>query len=101
MDPAVTRALMLRGDVPGDLAELIGRPAWHRRASCRSKGTDAFFLGPGQSSGAAKAMCSSYPVRGECLTAAMSDPELQGVWAGTSDRERRMMRRALRTPAVA
>lgn len=70
------------------------RPAWHARAACRGQGAERFFLARGEHVGPAKAICSGCPVRAECLEAALADPWLAGVWAGTSARERERMRKA-------
>ena len=42
-----------------------------------------------------KAVCASCQVREECLAHALRWPfEKHGIWGGTSERERRVMRRA-------
>jgi WhiB family transcriptional regulator, redox-sensing transcriptional regulator len=35
----------------------------------------------------ALAICSSCPVRQECLDRAMADPRMAGMWSGTTERE--------------
>lgn len=90
--------------VPGDLSldDLVRRPRWHAQAACRGRGTGAFFPSPGDSLTAARAVCASCPVQAECLSAAVADAGLQGFWGGTSERDRRLIRRELRrsrTPA--
>ena len=72
------------------------RPA--PNAGCRVRRAEAQGSGPtstrGTSSNApAKAVCSGCPVRVECLAYALAEPQLQGVWGGTSDTERRALRR--------
>ena len=94
MDHATAAALMVPGDL--SLDELVTRPAWHRQAACRGRGTGAFFPSPGDSLTAARAVCASCPVRSECLADAVADPGLQGFWGGTSERDRRHIRRELR-----
>jgi WhiB family redox-sensing transcriptional regulator len=80
-------------DLPS-LDELIGRPAWQRRAACRGEGTQAFIVGRGAHGGyaKAKALCCACPVAGECLEYALSDEDLVGYWASTTGAERRQMR---------
>ena len=39
------------------------------------------------------ASCGGCPVRGECYQFAMSEPDLVGVWAGFTAKERRQIRR--------
>jgi WhiB family redox-sensing transcriptional regulator len=80
-------------DVGALLAELISRPAWHVRAACRGEDVSTFILERGQSDKAAQRVCAACPVRSECHGYAMDDPELVGVWGGTSGRQRRLMRR--------
>jgi WhiB family redox-sensing transcriptional regulator len=83
-------------DVGALLAELISRPTWHARAACRGEDVSTFILERGQSDKAAQRVCASCPVRGECAGYAMADPELVGVWGGTSGRQRRAMREGQR-----
>lgn len=40
-----------------------------------------------------RAVCLGCPVREECLEEALADPELVGMWGGTTGAERRNMRR--------
>ncbi len=80
-------------DVDDLLAELVNRPAWHRRAACRGSGTDLFFPERGQSTERAKALCAGCEVREQCLSVAVADVTTQGVWAGTSERGRRVLRK--------
>jgi hypothetical protein len=40
----------------------------------------------------ALAVCAGCDVRAECLAAALADPNLVGVWGGTTSRERRELR---------
>lgn len=97
MDDATAAALMVPGDL--SLDDLVARPAWHRRAACRGRGTTAFFPSPGDSLNAARAVCASCEVQPECLAAAVADAGLQGFWGGTSERERRLIRRERRGSA--
>ncbi len=77
---------------------LLGRPAWHATASCRSHPEIDWHPTPGYSTCAARAVCQSCLVRSECLQYALADPDLSGIWGGTSARERRRIRTA--TPAT-
>ena len=65
---------------------------WVKRAACRGTGFGPYFPKGGASSTPAKAVCAQCPVRGECLAYALRYPQLQGVWGGTSDAERRALR---------
>jgi WhiB family redox-sensing transcriptional regulator len=81
-------------DACPDVSTLGQRPAWQRRAACRGKGCDPWFATTREAEDAARAVCEPCPVRRECLSYALSDPGLVGIWAGTDERERRRMRRA-------
>ena len=80
-------------------SDLLRRPEWHRRAACRGSGTSAFFPVRGEPTMPAKALCESCEVRDECLAVALPDPEIGGVWGGSSAPERLRMRRAQRSVA--
>lgn len=82
-------------DVDDLLAELINRPTWHRRAACKGASVDLFFPERGQSTERAKALCTRCEVQSECLDAALEDPTSAGIWAGTSERGRRELRKAV------
>jgi WhiB family redox-sensing transcriptional regulator len=72
---------------------------WRLRAACLSADPDLFFpiSAHGSSAvqlGRAKAVCARCAVRPDCLRYALGQPGLQGVWGGTTDTERRGLRRA-------
>jgi WhiB family redox-sensing transcriptional regulator len=62
------------------------------RAQCRGEDPVVFFPNLGMTTAKARAICSICPVRQECLSYALADDELGGVWAGTTEQERRGMR---------
>ena len=72
---------------------------WRRKAACIDLDPNLFF--PEQVSGAhlivrrAKSVCSSCAVRSECLTFALSfsDRSFPGIWGGTTEAERRRLKR--------
>jgi WhiB family transcriptional regulator, redox-sensing transcriptional regulator len=72
-------------------AALLNRPAWHRRAACRGLGPGFFFAGQGSGVTEARAICRTCPVRSECLEAGLN--QKFGVWGGTTERQRRRLRR--------
>jgi WhiB family redox-sensing transcriptional regulator len=88
-------SLMEHGDHPDPLRVEEFRPSWHADAACRGRGTAAFFPGRGQNEtcASAKAICAGCPVRAECLDDALAHGEKVGNWGGTSERERRRLRR--------
>ena len=71
---------------------------WRQQAACRHEDPDLFF--PIGTSGPAllqteqaKAVCRRCPVREPCLRWAMDTDQSLGVWGGTSETERRAMKR--------
>lgn len=66
------------------------RPAWQADALCHEHPDVTWFPGRGQSTAPAKAICGRCLVRSECLAYAL-EHDLQGVWGGTSDAERRQL----------
>lgn len=75
------------------LADYLNRPPWMGQGACRGMDTSQFVTERATSTADAKAVCRSCPVVGECLAFALGHLELRGVWGGTSQRERRAMRR--------
>ena len=80
------------------LPEIAPPDAWRLRASCRSVDPDLFF--PVGTTGlaveqidAAKAVCQACPVNTTCLEYALTTNQDSGVWGGTSEEERRSLRR--------
>jgi WhiB family redox-sensing transcriptional regulator len=78
-----------------DLSELLGRPAWMAQGACRGEDPALFFPVVGANAAKARAICSSCPVRPECLAYALADPESAGVWGGYAERERRKLGRSV------
>jgi WhiB family redox-sensing transcriptional regulator len=78
-----------------DLFLLAHRPRWQRRASCRGTDADLWFPVAGTSK-AAKAVCEACPVRRPCLEYAITSSRvLEGIWAGTTEVERAVLRKVL------
>ncbi|OLT18159.1 transcription factor WhiB [Pseudonocardia sp. CNS-139] len=77
---------------------------WRLRAACRDEDPELFFpvsaTGPGARQIArAKAVCARCPVRAECLAYALDEGLAHGVFGGTTEDERRALRRTARTAA--
>jgi len=68
------------------------RPSWYDLAECRGM-TDLFHPTRGEHTGDAKQVCLRCPVRAQCLDYALDTAEHYGIWGGTSERERRALRR--------
>jgi len=93
-------------NVPGGPIDLIiaicegGRGfAWHDSASCRGADPDLFFPKRGASTRPAKDICLECPVQVKCLDHAVDPGEKFGIWGGTSEKERRKIRKALASKA--
>ncbi|MGW1243257.1 WhiB family transcriptional regulator [Streptomyces bobili] len=74
---------------------------WRQRAACRHEDPELFF--PIGTSGPAllqteqaKAVCRRCPVRAQCLEWALKTDQSLGVWGGTSETERRALKRRIR-----
>jgi WhiB family redox-sensing transcriptional regulator len=72
---------------------------WADRANCRGVDPDLFFPDRGEPTRHAKEVCRGCEVRDECLGYALASGQKFGIWGGTSERERRLLRRRL-PPAV-
>ncbi|MGH9062478.1 MAG: WhiB family transcriptional regulator [Acidimicrobiales bacterium] len=74
---------------------------WRGHAACRDVDPDLFFpigvTGPAEIQIAtAKSVCGGCGVREDCLEFAVQTNQEYGVWGGTSEDERRAIRRARR-----
>ncbi|MFG2573777.1 WhiB family transcriptional regulator [Streptomyces sp. NPDC048481] len=74
---------------------------WREHAECRTEDPDLFFpigtSGPAlMQTEQAKAVCRRCPVREPCLEWAMETDQTLGVWGGTSETERRALKRRIR-----
>lgn len=72
---------------------------WRKNAACLNVDPALFFPGRGESCKEAKAVCAECRVRQECLDYALDDRELWGIWGGTSEKERRLLRRGRKSAA--
>ncbi|GAA1110420.1 WhiB family transcriptional regulator [Nocardiopsis metallicus] len=70
---------------------------WWAWAACRDMDPDLWFPAQSTSVRAAKRVCRVCPVQLNCLTDALGRGELYGVWGGTSEEERRLIRAVRRT----
>lgn len=67
---------------------------WRDRAACRGTNPDIFYPSDSSPEGAemARRICDSCTVREPCLAYALATNQTDGIWAGTSDRQRRRIR---------
>lgn len=75
------------------------RTDWRADAACLHADPDLFFpigtAGPGSRQvDKARRVCHSCPVRHPCLTWALDEGITSGIWGGTTEEERRALRRA-------
>lgn len=92
MTPAVRRR-------PATVVTGRSDATWRDRARCRGMDPALFHPGRGEDTTEPKRVCAGCPVRDECLAYALANGEKLGVWGGTSERERRRLRRQRRTAA--
>jgi WhiB family redox-sensing transcriptional regulator len=69
---------------------------WFSRAACRGADTDHWFPSGDAIPAEVADICDGCPVRNPCLAYALADPELKGIWATTTEKERSRLRKARR-----
>ena len=72
---------------------------WRGQAACRDTDPDLFFpvgtTGPAlEQIATARAVCEACPVQDPCLEFALLTNQDSGIWGGTSEDERRKLRKA-------
>jgi WhiB family redox-sensing transcriptional regulator len=73
--------------------KLLQPVEWQAKARCSEVDPEIFFPERGGSSKAARSVCSMCDVRANCLEYALNNKEQFGIWGGTSERERRRLRK--------
>jgi Transcription factor WhiB len=97
--PAMNEALvhwLMAPDAPDERLtheDWLRRPAWHQRAACRGVGPTDYVRGPKADYETIGGLCTDCPVRRERLAVALANPDLMGLWGGTTEVERREIRR--------
>jgi WhiB family transcriptional regulator, redox-sensing transcriptional regulator len=73
----------------------VGSTGWMDNAICRQVDPDLWHPGKGEGNKVrkAKAICATCPVQAECLSYAMRQPGITGILGGTTERERRRIRK--------
>lgn len=66
---------------------------WADSAACKGEDPNLFHPDRGESTAPAKAVCAECPVKADCLAHALKHEQL-GIWGGTSERQRRRLRKA-------
>jgi len=79
----------------------MSAPTWRKRAACKGIDADIFYPATEDESDAAqaKAVCAECPVRQACLEYALAHREHEGIWGGSTERERRRIIRQRRKSA--
>jgi WhiB family redox-sensing transcriptional regulator len=72
---------------------------WRKHAACRCIDPDVFYPVSDEEAAEAKTICGVCPVREACLEYALAHREREGVWGGTTERERRRIHRQRRKSA--
>ena len=73
--------------------------SWRDRSACRGIDPEIFYPPSDEEAEAAKEVCAACPVRQACLEHALTTREREGVWGGTTERERRRIVRQRRRTA--
>ena len=69
---------------------------WKERAACAGYPNGLFFPGPDSTMASvekARAICSVCPVKDDCLEYAFQANQRSGIWGGTTEDERKSLRR--------
>jgi len=72
---------------------------WTADAACRDADPAIFFVDHGGSAAEARTICAGCPVADDCLDYALAANERHGIWAGTTEKQRRTMSRQKGTAA--
>lgn len=92
--PAVGHELTGRMPVPHSL----GGVGWQEYARCRGQDPAMWVLGPTSAYVRQRAVCARCPVCTDCLESAIADVNLVGLWGGTDDVQRQVLRQAVVSP---
>jgi len=66
---------------------------WMSKAKCKGREDINFFPDKGQVPTEARRFCADCPVKTQCIDYAVVNNISDGVWGGTTPRERRVLRR--------
>jgi WhiB family redox-sensing transcriptional regulator len=69
------------------------QPTWVEDAICAQTDPELFFPNKGGNPEPARRICAQCPVQAKCLELAILDPSLDGIWGGTTYRDRIELRR--------
>lgn len=86
-------------DIEGGPMSLRADMTWRQHGACNGLDPGVFFPDSEESAEEAKAICAMCSVRISCLEYAITVRERDGVWGGTTERERRRIIRQRRRSA--
>lgn len=66
---------------------------WRHKGACNGLDPSVFFPDSEEDADEAKAICAECPVRITCLEHALMSRERDGIWGGTTEKERRRILR--------
>lgn len=78
---------------------MLVESSWKHKGACHGLDPTIFFPDSEESAAEAKAICAGCSVRAACLEHALASREKDGVWGGTTDKERRRIIRQRRRTA--
>lgn len=73
--------------------------SWRQKGACRGLDPAIFYPVQEEEADVAKAICATCPVQEACLEYALANRERDGVWGGTTGKERRRIIRQRRRTA--
>ena len=81
------------GTTLSDFINMGNERKWMDDAACRETDPDLFYPESAVANKDAKKVCQTCSVVTQCLEYALDHPEEWGIWGGTSQEERKVMRR--------
>jgi WhiB family redox-sensing transcriptional regulator len=75
--------------------------SWRADGACRGLDPTIFYPASDEEAQQAIAVCERCVVRQPCLEHALANRETEGVWGGTTEKERRRLQRQRRKTAAA
>ena len=82
-----------------DRLHVVVHREWVENAKCKDYETAWFFPDSREGHGR-KLFCNDCPVQEHCLAYALAMPGTEGIWGGTSERERRKLLRSRKADAI-
>jgi WhiB family redox-sensing transcriptional regulator len=89
VDASTLEATIERADQEPDVSP---PPVWQSRAACYGLDSEIFFPTTEEEADLALSFCAVCPVNRDCLSWALWQGERYGVWGGTTEQQRRLMR---------